>query len=634
MSAKCFRSMMAAACLLLAAAAAETARAVRAPAPQPPGGWQEFFDRVLPKQLESLHIPGAVVAVVEGEELAFARGYGFADAENRIEPDPEKTLFRIGSITKLFTWTAVMQLAEQGKLDLDADVNDYLDFRIPDTYPQPVTLRHLMAHTAGFEDRVAAYMAASPQDLVPLGEWLAANVPARVRAPGEISSYSNYGAALAGYIVERVSGTPFDDYLEENIFAPLGMDHTTSRQPPPQSWSADLSKGYVWSGGRFAALDFEYMMPSPTGSISSTATDIARFMSAHLQGGEFRGARILRDTTAELMHRRLFGVDPRLNGLAYGFYEMSRNGLRVIGHEGDTRLFHSLLAIIPEKNLGVFVAFNGENAFNVQYLLRKEFLDMFFPSAESAPERLTLSSGELAKFAGSYRQTRRFAETTVEKAGTLLEPIIVQATDDGALRISSAWYGVYRFVAVEPLVFIQEDDPHSLLLFRTDADGNVTQAFVGEDPLTAWEKLPWYADYTLHYMILILGLLLFLCALAAALVRGIVQRFRKPAVPAKGPAAAGGWIFNLLSLIGILFPVGFVFGFGGISYGQTGLLTAVLALPILFIGLWLAAGFFLFRAWREKFWPAAGRIFYSLLFFVSAAYLWSLSCWNLIGWRY
>jgi CubicO group peptidase (beta-lactamase class C family) len=633
MNKKCFQSMMAVPCLVLAALLGRPAEIVRASA-DPAAGWQEFFDQAVPEQLAALHIAGAAVAVVAGGELVFSKGYGYADVENRIEVNPDATLFRIGSITKLFTWTAVMQLAEQGKLDLDADVNGYLDFRIPDTYPQAITLRHLMAHTAGFEDRVSGYQAVGPQDIPPLGKWLAAHLPARVRAPGELASYSNYGAALAGYIVERAAGISYEDYLDKNIFGPLRMERTTVRQPPPEDWTANMSKGYVSAGGQFAETDFEYIVPAPTGAISSTATDMARFMSAQLSGGSYRGARILRETTTEQMHIRLFGPEPRLNGWAYGFYEMNRNGLRVIGHEGDTRLFHGGLALIPEKNLGIFIVYNSDTAFNAQYQLRKKLLDAFFPSTAPAPEKLALTAEELAKFAGSYRQTSRFAETTVEKAAALLEPIIIQPTGDGALLLSSADYGVYRFEPIEPLVFVQEDDPQSILIFRTDAGGRVTQAFVGDDPTTALEKLPWYADYTLHYLILIGGVLLFLCALLFALVRWIVLRSKKRDAGSDRGAVAGRRIFGWLSLAGILFPIGFILGFGGITFGQTGLLDVVLVIPLLFGALLTAAIVFLVLAWSRKWLPLAERIFYSLVAFAGIAFLGSLNYWNLIGWKY
>ena len=632
MKQKCFRSMMAALCLLPAAALAwpaQTARAQSAPVE-----WREYFDRVIPAQLAERHIAGAAVAVVEGGQTVFVRGYGLADAENGTAVDPESTLFRIGSTTKLFTWTAVMQQVERGALDLDADVNEYLDFKIPDTHPQPVTLRRLMAHTAGFEDRLAGYEGLSAADMVPLGKWLASHIPARVRAPGETSSYSNYGAALAGYIVERVSGIPFEEYLERNIFEPLGMRRTTIRQPLPADWEADLSGGYVFAGNQFQPLPFEYIVPFPTGGAASTAADMARFIAAHLQGGEYDGVRILQPDTAELMHGRLFSADERLNGWAYGFYELSRNGVRAIGHGGDTRLFHSLLILLPEKNLGLFAVYNSENAFDAQTLLLDGFMDEFFPTMISTPTKINLSQSELAKIAGSYRQNRRFAETTVEKALNLLEPILVEAAADGALQFTSAMYGVYRFVPVEPMVFVQEDDPQNILIFQSDGNGNITGAFVNDDPSVMFVKLPAYLDYTIHYGILFAAVCLFLAVLVAAGVRWIVTRIRKNRKPEIRPAVIGRRVFTLLALIGALFPVGFVFAINGFVYGKPEFLSVVLGLPILFIALTAAGLYFTVRAWRERFWGLGEKILNLSVLGVSAMYVWSLFCWNLIGWRY
>ena len=545
MNKKCFRSMMAAPCLLLAAALSRPASTVHAQSAA--GGYQEYFDRVIPQQLESLHIAGAAVAVVEGGETVFHKGYGFADVENGKRVQPETTLFRIGSVSKLFTWTAVMQQMEQGQLDLDADVNAYLDFQIPDTYPQPVTLRRLMTHTAGFEDRVAGYEALPGEKMVPLGEWLESHIPARIRAPGEIASYSNYGAALAGYIVERVSGLPFEEYLERNILVPLGMRRTSIRQPLPEGWAVDGSNGYVYSGGRFAAMDFESIVPFPAGGMTSTVADMARFLSAYLQGGEYSGARILQENTALLMQTRLFGNDPRANGWAYGFYEMSRNGVRVVGHCGDTRLFHTLAAILPEKNLGIFVAFNSENAFDVHALLLEDFLDAFFPADASDPSQVSLSPDELAKFAGSYRQTQSLAQTTVEKAANLLQPVIVQPTADGGLLLSSASYGLYSLIPVEPMAFAASDDPQNVLFFREDPSGGIMRAFLSSDPTVVFERLPWYGDYTLHYLILTGAVCLFLSALAAAFIRWIIGRIRKQPSVSVRPAVLGRRVFTLMA---------------------------------------------------------------------------------------
>src|SRR3712207_5535965 len=219
--------------------------------PTDPAEMEAFLDKELRREMEKHHIAGAAVSVVRDGELFFAKGYGSADLENGIPVDPERTNFRIGSIAKLFTWTAVMQLAEQGKLDLDADIDTYLDFRIPDTYPQPITLKDLMTHTAGFEDLYYERLAADPNDLLPPREWLISHMPARVRPPGDIAAYSSYGTALAGYIVARVSGEPYDQYIQGHILNPLGMVHTTARSSMPPDIRANTSVGYTYEDGAF-----------------------------------------------------------------------------------------------------------------------------------------------------------------------------------------------------------------------------------------------------------------------------------------------------------------------------------------------------------------------------------------------
>jgi CubicO group peptidase (beta-lactamase class C family) len=294
---------------------------------------ETFLDDLLGKELETYHIAGAAVSVVKDGKLFFAKGYGYADVAKGIPVDPEKTLFRIGSLTKLFTWTAVMQLAEQGKLDLDTDINTYLDFRIPDTYPQPITLKHLMTHTAGFEDQHVAMVTLKEEDIMPQGKWLVSHIPARVRPPGQVAAYSNYGAALAGYIVARVTGESYSQYVQDHILNPLGMKSSTALWPTPPNLRTRESVGYTYTDGAFQVFP-RLLGPVdlfPIGAMDATVTDIARFMIAHLQNGRYSDpaiseARILEEATARQMHSTLYTPDPRILGTTYGFFEFSDNG--------------------------------------------------------------------------------------------------------------------------------------------------------------------------------------------------------------------------------------------------------------------------------------------------------------------
>ncbi|MGH9816578.1 MAG: serine hydrolase domain-containing protein, partial [Candidatus Acidiferrales bacterium] len=359
---------------------------------QPSGGpanaaeLEAFLDGIMSAHMQAQEIPTAVVAVVKDGKLFFSKGYGYADREKRTPVDPERTLFRPGSVSKLFTWTAAMQLHERGQLDLDADVNTYLkDFRIPATFPEPITMKHLLTHTPGFEDGALGYLfVRNAEKIVPLSQSLAAHIPQRVRPPGTYSSYSNYGTALAGLIVANISGMSFEDYIDKNILAPLGMTHSTFREPLPEALAADMATGYKHQSGIYKKQDFEFIANfGPAGGLSASANDMARFMLAHLQLGRLGDARILEEATARQMHSQLYTLDPRLSGMAYGFYETRVNGVRMIGHGGDTLWFHTNLALLPEHNLGIYVSYvtHGSRA---RSELLKAFMDRYFPQQAAA----------------------------------------------------------------------------------------------------------------------------------------------------------------------------------------------------------------------------------------------------------
>ncbi|MTI96247.1 MAG: serine hydrolase [Firmicutes bacterium] len=293
---------------------------------------EAFLDSVIAEQMAEFDVPNLTVSVVASGEVILAKGYGFSDIEKELPVAPDKTLFRIGSTSKLFTWTAVMQLVEQGKLDLDTDVNQYLDFEIPSELEYgrqredvgPITLRHLMSHTPGFEDKLTGVFSLTEEDLMPLAQYVREQRPARLFPPGEVSAYSNYGTILAGYIVEVVSGVPFSQYVEEFIYSPLGMKNSTFEQPLPAGLAENMSKAYRYVDGEFREGKFEFMS-EPSGSMSSSASDMARFMLAYLQGGQLNGETILLEQTVSKMFSEQFTHHPRLDGMAHGFLKATVN---------------------------------------------------------------------------------------------------------------------------------------------------------------------------------------------------------------------------------------------------------------------------------------------------------------------
>ena len=333
----------------------------------------------------------AVVVVVKNGKVLYAKGYGMPGHRPGNSVDPATSLFRIGSTSKLFTWTAVMQLVEQGKLDLDGDVNSYLKtFKVKDAYGKPVRIRDLMTHSAGWEDGALGYLIIEDSTGVdPIATTMEKHQPTRVRPPGALASYSNYGAALAGLIVEQVSGEPFNDYISKHILEPLDMKYATFKEPVRDALKPYSTVGYADENGIYSAKPFEYVGGfRPAGSGSVSALSMTHFMFAHLNDGEYNGVRILKPETAQLMHRRAFSNDPRLPSMALGFYEQEFNGVRVIGHGGDTQHFHTEMYIVPDAKVGIFASYIGDGGGRAREGLVRGFFDRYFPAkARRCPGR-------------------------------------------------------------------------------------------------------------------------------------------------------------------------------------------------------------------------------------------------------
>jgi CubicO group peptidase (beta-lactamase class C family) len=432
---------------------------------------EAFLDGLVPLQLKRDDIAGATVSVVKDGKLLFAKGYGYADVEKQKPVSAQETLFRPGSISKLFTWTAIMQLYEQGKLDLDRDVNEYLDYKIPDAFGKPITLKNIMTHTPGFEEQIKDLFTVGNSKPV-LGEYLKTHIPGRVYPPGTVPAYSNYATAVAGYIVERVSGRPFDEYVAENIFKPLKMTRSTFSQPLPSELAPLMSNGYRLGSG--SAEAFEVVNPYPAGSLSSSATDMAQFMIAHLQDGQLGDARILKPETARLMHSRLFALDDAANAMCYGFYEESKNGQRIIGHGGDTVYFHSDLHLVLDQKLGFFVSYNSAgNGGSGRLALWEAFLDRYYPHTPPAPA--SASAKDDAKAAsGTYTLSRR-ADGSFLKALSVISQFTVSPVGDGDIEVpqlTGTNGKPKRWQAIGPMTFLERGGQDKLI-FKPDQNGQM-----------------------------------------------------------------------------------------------------------------------------------------------------------------
>lgn len=471
---------------------------------------QVFLDGLLPTLLEHNDVAGAVVMIVKDGKVLYSHGYGYSDVKTKKPVSVDDTLFRPGSISKLFTCTAVMQLVEQGKLDLDRDVNDYLDFKIPATYSQPITLRRIMTHTAGFEEWGKDLFVPTAADLEPIGEVLPNHLPARIFAPGEMPAYSNYAMTIAGYIVQRVSGEKFEDYIANYIYKPLGIIHSTFVQPLPADLKPLMSSGYSLASG--GAKDFEFVNSAPAGSMTTSAGDIAKFMIAHLQDGRYGDTQILKPETAKLMHSRAFGPVSDLNGMALAFFQENQNGHTIIGHGGDTIYFHSHLHLILDANVGLFISLNsaGRGDIDIRGTVFKKFIDRYFPPAPPLPPAIASAPNDAQMVAGNYITSRR-GETNFLKMSAILGEAQFAANPDGTI-VASQIRGPngqprhYREIA--PLVFRAEDG-EAKLGFVKQSDGRYyifTSGAVSGFQQASFTESTAFVNFLRNFAFVILGL--------------------------------------------------------------------------------------------------------------------------------
>jgi CubicO group peptidase (beta-lactamase class C family) len=597
-----------------------------------------FIDGILPLQLGREDIAGAVVLVVKDGKVLFAKGYGYADVDKKLPVTPDGTLFRPGSTSKLFTWTSVLQLVEAGKLDLDRDVSDYLDFKIPATYSQPITLRNIMTHTAGFEETIKSLWVPTPSDLKPLREYLIEHMPARIFPPGVTPAYSNYATTMAGYIVQRVSGESFDDYIEHHILNPLGMQHSTFRQPLPDNLKSLMSSGY--KVGSEPSQPFELVQPWPAGSSSMTAMDLSHFMIAHLQDGKYENTEILKPETARLMHARQFENLPQMHAMALGFYEETRNGHRIIGHGGDTEFFHSDLHLILDAGVGFFVSYNsaGKGEISPREALWHQFLDRYYPYAPPAGVAVANAEEDAKTVSGSYISSRRFESSFLAVLTPLGQMKVSPGPDHTIIcdELKNLNGKPKHFEEIGPLMF-RNVDGQDLLGFKRDASGRLVAVI--DWPFMVSQRAYWYQASTFNMIVLGGALGLFLLTLLLWPVGYFIRRHYRQTLkvtPALGKLRT--WV-RIVCAIDISFVLTFV---AIVVHGEKDISIFTPKMDfwfhlLQFVG-WLGVLGTLIALWNAReSWRYAGRGRWSkvgdtLLAVAAVGFSWFVIHWNLVHW--
>ena len=506
--------------VLVHTSAARSAPAVAAPAAAlERADLETWLDGMVPYALKAGDMAGAVVVVVKDGHVLLQKGYGYADVSKKLAMDPEQTMVRIGSTSKLFTWTAVMQLVEQGKLDLDRNINDYLDFTIPNDFGKPVTLRDLMNHRGGFEEGLKDILWTNPQGVPSTEAYLKDHKRPMLFAPGEVPAYSNYGAALAGYIVERISKEPYERYIERHILAPLGLTHTSFDQPLPEHFAAAVSKGYRTASA--PPGPYELIVTRPAGSGTTTAADMAHFMIAHLQDGHFGDAEILQVDTAKRMHSPSEQAPAGFATMAHGFFRELHNGRTVIGHGGDTIYFHNDFELLPAEGVGIDFTFNSRGRGEAVYLAREAlfngFMDRYFPDSAAPvdPPALPTALADAQVIAGRYESSRRIQHGFLSLF-YVLQQTVITANADGTISVPGEFTPeplVYREIG--PQLWRRVGGSRELTLQTVSGVKTVVD---GGDPTSVLQAVPLRRSSVLNLTVLTFASLILIWTLLAWLL--------------------------------------------------------------------------------------------------------------------
>ncbi|WP_217208193.1 serine hydrolase [Streptomyces sp. AC550_RSS872] len=592
----------------------------------------EEIDSLVRRQLADHRIPGASVVVVEGGRPVLTKGYGVADTAAKTPVDPERTGFFMASDAKLFTAVAVLQQVEQGRLDLRSDVNRYLkSFKIRDSYPgHPVTVRDLLTHTAGFDNNIIGRAATRPEDVRPLGESLAAHQPRRVRPPGEVASYDNYGVALAGYLVETVTGTPFATYVDRSIVRPLGMDRTSFAQPHAPAVAAGLARGHRPDGAGQQVQNGQYGDWSPTGAGAvTTAADMGKLLRALLDED---GGPILTARSNGALQKRQFGNDERLPGLGYILEERGRGGQRMLVKDGDLPGFHGNLALLPERDAAVYVVYNGDGENGRAAYAGQEVADRLAGHfGRPATVQRSTSLADVARYEGDYRSTRT-SSSELTRVSALIGSVRVSAGEGATLTTT----GLSRdpdaaerhWVQLSPGLF-QEKGGQDRIAFD---GGRLVSA---SDASVAYERLPWYLSPTLHQQALLGSLAVLALTVLALPVLAVVRR-RSPGAPAGARAAklllwTSGALITAATVCFLLLSADPNALNRTIIVGDSALLTAVPALTGVALATTCAMVVCAFLAWRRRWWRVSGRLHYTCSTLAALVFLGVCASYRLVG---
>jgi CubicO group peptidase (beta-lactamase class C family) len=438
---------------------------------------EKTIDSLILARMNSEHIPGVAFIIIKDGKVLLKKGYGYARLGSDMQKvDPDSTIFRIGSISKTFTATALLHLADSKKIELNKDVNKYLKtIKVSNTFENPVTSAHLLSHSAGFDEIGKGRVVYTKDEQMPLANFLKDRL-IRIRPSGVIPAYSTYGIALAGLIIEDVSNLSLESYFKKNIWQPLDMNRTCIEVPANLRSYAAL--GYEYEEGINKPQPWEWYHTFPASSINSTVVDMGKYMQMHLNLGKFNNKAIVSKKLASEMQKRQISVHPKVGGFGYGFYENEWNGINTFDHGGDMAGFSSYMVLAQEENMGIFIVNHHENN-NLRRDVVSTIMKHYHPfSNNSIPNKNLDIKQDAILFAGEYRWLSNCItcpDSNKQQTSKL------KTNEDGTLS------GFGRtFFQIEPSLF-KSTDGQRTIGFRKNKEGKIQYMSLGN--INVFEKL-------------------------------------------------------------------------------------------------------------------------------------------------
>lgn len=586
-----------------------------------------LVDEVVAEQLKDGDVPGAAVTIVSRGEVVHSKGYGYADLDSKTEVDPD-TAFYTASTAKLFTAAAVLQLEERGKLDLDTDVNEYLDFDIPDTFAdRPITITDLLTHTAGFDPDygMVGQGFSDPKDLPSLRDSVV-DPPPRVEPPGTVIAYDNYGVALSGYIVERVAKVPYADYIDEHVYRALGMTGSSATQPYPDAIADNLATGYRPEGGGQTATIGNYSPWTPTGPGQVfTAADMGKFMI-----DQFAEKSALGEGVPRRLMTQQYTQHEGMPGLGLIYEERQHGDETVLFKGGDGTGFHNDMILLPEAELGVFFTVNGDGGSGLNLgAVADAVLAEYFPAAE-ADEPTAIADPDVDAYAGAYQSSRVSHHSILKLRVMSQSRVIVTANGDGTLTTSDKTLSskddvdTQKWVPIEPGVFQEADGPHRIAF----DDGVLTQPLSQNQ---VYVKQSWYESPTLHQYVVLVALAILLLGLLG-LPLAALRRRDNP---------RGATLARLLAWLTSAIAIGTAVALVSLLLDRDAAIEALMmAVPLVFvimIGATVAVvgaaamAVATVVAWLRGWWRTTGRLSYTFLSLAAIAFAAFVVTYNVTG---